>query len=178
MLLLMMLMPLQAFAMEEVAVEIPFTIENASGTVVIEAIDGAPLPEKTEYVDVTAGKIVLSYGEPGDYAYKIYQKAGTQQDVTYDGTVYDVIVSVFVNEKGGLYTVVTVSVPGDSTKPDSLVFTNILPEPKDPTGNANTPATGDQTHLSGWIMLAAVSFAGVLVIVPVSRRRYEAKNDR
>ena len=170
-LLLMVLMPMQAFAMEEVTVEIPFTIENASGTAVIEAIDGAPLPEETEFASVTEGVFALSYGEPGDYAYKIYQKPGEVAGVTYDETVYDVVVSVFVNEEEGLYTVVTISIAGDANKPESVVFTNILPEP----GNPNTPPTGDETHLSLWILLAAVSVTGVFATVPAVRRKRDGQ---
>ena len=177
-LLLIMLMPMQAFAVEAATAEIPFTIENASGTVVIEAIDDAPLPEKTEFADVTEGTFALAYGDPGDYVYKIYQKPGTEPDVTYDETVYNVVVSVFVDEDDeSLYTVVTISVAGNPSKPESVVFTNILPETENPSGNPNTPPTGDETHLPLWTVLAAISLAGVLCIVPAVRRKRDAHVD-
>lgn len=160
------LMPLQAFAMEGVSAELPFTVENTTGTVVIEAVDGAPLPEQTEFAGVTEGKFILSFEDPGDYAYKVYQKPGTEAGVTYDKTIYDAVVSVFVNEEDEPYTVVTLSIAGDTLKPEKIKFTNLLPTPS----GGNDPSTGDNSRLWLWILLSAVSLAGILLLASLNRK--------
>lgn len=120
-----MAMPMQAFARETATVEIPFTVKNGSGTVVIEAVGGAPLPEQTEFVGVSEGKLTAKYTEPGDYCYRIYQRPGTEKGITYDSTVYEICVSVFVKEDGTLYSVVACNEEGSPQKTDEVVFENI-----------------------------------------------------
>lgn len=126
--LIMAMLPIQALAMDSVTVEVSFTVENTPGTVVIEAVGGAPVPAQTEMSDVLEGTFDLTFNEPGNYAYKVYQKQGlddyTAYYKTYDDTVYDVVVSVFWNEQNELYGVVTASIPGDSYKPGEIVFVN------------------------------------------------------
>ena len=65
-LLLTVAMPVQAFAMDSVTAEIPFTVENAPGTVVMEAMHGAPEPEQSAFENVSEGKFVLRFDEPED----------------------------------------------------------------------------------------------------------------
>ena len=126
--LFLMAMPICAMAMESVTVDVSFTVENTPGTVVIEAVDGAPLPAQTEFKDAQEGTFSLTFTEAGTYAYKVYQKQGlgdyTDYYEFYDDTVYDVVVSVFFDDNYELYGIVTASIPGDSYKPDEIVFTN------------------------------------------------------
>ena len=126
--LFLMAMPICAMAMGSVTVEFSFTVENTPGTVVIEAVDGAPLPAQTEFKDAQEGTFSLTFSEPGYYAYKVYQKQNLNDYTAYyefyDDTVYDVVVSVFLNENNELYGIVTASIPGDSYKPDEIVFVN------------------------------------------------------
>lgn len=138
-LLLIMAMPLQAFAMESVTAEIPFFVANISGTVVIESIDDAPLPEVTEFENVSNGTFEICYTEPNDYYYKLYQIPGSQYEVIYDEKVYSVIVSIFVDENGELYPVITVSIDGSDHKPDKIVFMNSVYN-NPPTPPDDTPA--------------------------------------
>lgn len=111
-----------------VSVEVPFTVENTPGTVVIDAQDGAPLPAQTEFSDTQEGSFSLTFTEPGYYAYKVYQKQGLDDYTAYyefyDDTEYDVVVSVFTDDDNDLSAYVTVSIPGDAFKPDGIVFTN------------------------------------------------------
>ena len=129
MLLMMTLcVPMEVAAYESVTVEVTFTVENTPGTVVIEAVGKEPLPAVTELSDVLEGSFAITYAEPGDYFYRVYQKQGLEDYTAYyekyDDTVYDVEVSVFIDKNGELYGVVTASIPGDSHKPDGVVFTN------------------------------------------------------
>lgn len=135
-LLLIMAMPFTAFAMEGITVRIPFSVEKAPGTIVIKAIDDAPVPVVTEFTNVTEGEFEINFTEPGDYYYSIRQRGGTAQSITYDETVYTALVSVFADENGELYAVLTVSAAGHSHKPERIVFANTVeaPEPGiDPT---------------------------------------------
>lgn len=135
-LLLMVTMPFTAFAMEGITVRIPFSVEKAPGTIVIKAIDDAPIPVMTEFTNVTEGEFEIDFTEPGDYYYSIRQLVGTAQSITYDETVYTALVSVFADENGELYAVLTVSAAGHSHKPERIVFTNTVEAPDpgiDPT---------------------------------------------
>lgn len=126
--LFLMAMPICAMAMGSVTVEFSFTVENTPGTVVIEAVDGAPLPAQTEFKDAQEGTFSLTFSEPGYYAYKVYQKQGLDDYTAYyefyDDTVYDVVVSVFLDDNNEPYGIVTASIPGDSHKPEEIVFVN------------------------------------------------------
>lgn len=150
-------MPIQAFAMEGFTAEIPFTVENTPGTVVMEALDGAPAPTVAEFQNVAEGTFTLTFDDPGDYCYRIYQIKGDESDVIYDDTVYNVVVSVFVDENGGLYAVVTLSVDGDAHKPEEVQFKNTLSFTPD---HPNPPQTGDNTNLKLYITLMFMSLFG------------------
>lgn len=123
-LLFLSVMQIPVFAAENTVVELPFTIENTPGTVVIEPLDGAPAPAQEQFTEVTEGRFALSFSDPGDYRYRIYQKPGTLPCVTYDETVYDVMISVFVDDNGSLYSVTVLSIDGEAHKPEQVVFTN------------------------------------------------------
>lgn len=180
-LLLLLVMPIQAFAMENVTAEISFTVKNAPGTVVMEAIDDAPLPEQTVFEKVTQGKFEITYTQPGDYYYKIYQKAGTQQNITYYSTVYMVRVITLVSEEDTMYPVVTVYIENSSQKTDNIEFENTLTNPSVPveptnpskptdanehttTNSPDKPYTGDESQLGLWIMLMALSLIGIITV--------------
>lgn len=181
-LLLTLAMPFQANASGAATAEIPFAVKNASGTVVIEAVDGAPLPKQTEFEGVSTGKFEFSFTRPGEYCYKVYEKTGTEQGVTYDGTVYSVCIAVFSNNDGSLYSVTAVNVEDSSQKAEIVEFENTLAEPSEPiepteptVPSAPTeptspdlpgtpPATGDNSRLGLWILLMAFSLLGIAVV--------------
>ena len=179
-LLLLLVMTIPAFALEAVTVEISFAVKNAPGTVVIEAVDDAPLPEQTVFETATEGVLELSFSEPGNYEYKIYQKPGTGSGVTYDSTVYSVCVAVFTNEDGSLYCVVAANIEGSAQKADDVVFENTV-EPTSPSTPGNTPQTGDDSRLGLWILLMALSLVGIVafsVFGIVASRRSEKRKQK
>lgn len=166
-LLFLLAIPMQALAMETATAEISFTVKNAPGTVVMEALRDAPEPEKTAFDGASAGTFVLSFNEPGDYYYEIYQKTQTQTGVTYDDTVYEVWISVLVDDDGKLYSVAAVNAQDSTQKTDEILFENTpVPssEPSNPTTTdvPDTPYTGDSSRLPLWIALMAVSFFGLV----------------
>ena len=126
-LLLLMTTPQLALAMESVTAEIPFTIERTPGTVVIEAVYDEPLPDVTEIPDVLEGMFQITYSEPGNYHYRVYQIPGSNEHAKYDEIIYNVHVSVFVDEDTEvLYAVVTLGHDGIIEKPEKIVFANTL----------------------------------------------------
>ena len=185
-LFLMLAMSFQAFAEGAATAEIPFAVNNASGTVVVEAVDGAPLPKQTEFEGVSTGKFEFSFTKPGEYYYKVYQKSGTEQGVTYDSTVYSVCIAVFSNNDGSLYSVTAVNVEDSSQKAEIAEFENTLAEPTTPptepsspteptvpsaptepttpSSPSTPPSTGDNSRLSLWVLLMAFSLLGIAVL--------------
>lgn len=163
--------PVQAFAAEAVTAVIPFTVKNALGTVVIEAVNDAPLPAQTAWEAVSEGTFELVFTEPGDCFYKIYQTPGTEPDVTYDSTVYEVCVSVFVTEEGDLYTVTAIAGEGEPQKAAEIAFENLRATPTPaPTPPGKLPQTGDSSDPGIWVMLLAVSLLGVLCCLPLRKK--------
>ena len=134
--------PVQALAAQSMTAVIPFAVEYAPATVVLEAIDGAPMPETSEFTGVSSGAFEITYNDPGNYYYTVRQTGGTDENIQYDDTVYDVAVSILVNEgTGDWYAIVVISIDGDAHKPDSIAFDNIhltgdLRISKTVTGNA------------------------------------------
>ena len=125
-LVLMILMTsLPAMAEGSIKAEIPFTVEYAPGTVVMEALDGAPDPTPGRMEGKAEGTFVVELTKPGNYAYTMVQLPGADENVTYDATVFEVDVSVMVNEDGSLYTTVTVSVAENTHKPEKIAFVNV-----------------------------------------------------
>ena len=155
-------MALPVLAMTQVEAELPFTVEGASGTVRIEAEDGAPLPEVTEFTGEGTGKFTMQYTEPDDYVYRVYQLPGGETDVTYDETEYRVLVS---------------ATEGSVQKPAEIVFTNerIQPPTPDtpPEHHSKTPTphvkTGDYTQLGLYIGLFLV--AGLAIFLVLRKRK-------
>ncbi|MCH5190574.1 MAG: hypothetical protein J1F23_00270 [Oscillospiraceae bacterium] len=182
-LLLLLAIPVQVFAVEAATAEISFTVKNASGTVVIEAVDNAPLPMQTVFEGASTGKFLISFSEPGDYCYKVYQNAGTEQDVIYDSTVYTVCISVFLDENGELYSVTAVNIENSSQKAEDVEFENTLPtestepnvpseptEPTEPNSPDTPPHTGDESRLELWTLLMALSFIGIIAATVFYKR--------
>ena len=103
------------------------------------------------------------------------QKPGTESGVTYDEVMYIVIVSVSVNDEGGLYTMITLGVEGDANKPERISFTNQRPTPA-PTPTATPsqgepPKTGDDSAPGLWLAVLAASALGLGAIGAGQGRR-------
>ena len=170
-------MALPVLAMTQVEAELPFTVEGACGTVRIEAEDGTPLPEVTEFTGEGTGKFTMQYTEPDDYVYRVYQLPGGETDVTYDETEYRVLVSVIVNDDGNLIPRITLATEGSVQKPAEIAFTNerIQPPTPDtpPEHHPKTPTphvkTGDYTQLGLYIGLFLV--AGLAIFLTLRKRK-------
>ena len=84
-----MVFPLSALAAEPVRVEIPVSVElsgeapspEETYTVVLQAVDNAPMPENNTLTITGAGTAsfsAISYSTPGLYSYTVAQQAAPQ----------------------------------------------------------------------------------------------------
>ena len=99
-------------------------------TVVMEAQNERnelPLPEQNQIqmgADGSGTFDAILYTTPGDYQYHIRQLAGTDQNIEYDVTEYDVTVRVLNVEGGGLEAEVWALKSGQPDKQSRIVFHN------------------------------------------------------
>ena len=160
--------------------------------VVMEAITkGAPEAEKMEEKVTGAGKVTfgpIHYTAPGDYQYRIYQKAGTTKRFTYDNTVYIVTVRVQNDEEGGLAAELWAVKEGTESKIDEVQFQNKYKAPNNgggggggshrteetvtytttviqQPGGLRAPQTGDAQQPLLWGALILLSLSGSMVLV-------------
>ncbi len=149
-------------------------------TVTIEGEEGAPMPEQTTLL-LSGGEAGafegLTYTEPGDYTYTIRQTAGSTEYMTYDETVYTVVVQVTNAEDGGLTYQIYASGDDDpTTKTASVGFLNTYAPPAASTPSTDTPKTGDDAP----VLLPAALLAGAmaaLILMAALRKRPAGQND-
>lgn len=125
-------------------------IEQTASKIILEAEqEGAPLPNQTEIVLKKAGKGEfgpITYTTPGDYRYKVYQKAEDKEYFAYDSTVYTVTVRILNGEEGGLKAEIWAIKEKNQNKADSIKFTNRYQKP-DTGGKTNGITTGGKTSM-------------------------------
>ena len=123
-LLVLLAMPVQVFAEGSVTVEIPFTVNGAPATVVMEAQEAAPAPETDRFVNTAGGTFRLSFSEAGTYQYAVYQEPGPDETLEYEGTIFDVQITIEEQTDGTLASRVEISRRGNAHKVEAIVFTN------------------------------------------------------
>ena len=158
-LLLALAAPVQALAAEEAWAVIPFTVEYASGTVVMEALDGAPAPVQAEFPGEVEGEFAIRYVKPGNYVYRVYQKPGADENLEYDRTVYRVEVTVLRSD-GNLNASVTTSIDGDAHKPDSVAFENVRRTGSLRIAKTVTGGAGDQNRVWHFTITLSEALSG------------------
>lgn len=117
-------------------VKIPVTVEltgeapysEETYTIVLEAVDGAPMPSESMLQitgDGTAEFSAITYSVPGVYEYTVTQQTGNNALGHYDATVYHVKVTVTNTQDGsGLSSTVVAYKNDDTSKTDTIRFTN------------------------------------------------------
>lgn len=143
-------------------------------------------------VGVATGRFdKISYTEPGDYKYKIYQIEGSRKDIIYDDSVYEVTVRVVNKETGELTAEVWAVKNQSEQKVDEIRFINyyngITPpttESKPQTTHHTTtntitkssvgtysPKTGDYSNLFRWGAIAIVCLTCIFLLVFTGKRK-------
>ena len=124
--------------------------------------------EVASSADGTAGfQISFGYDDIGkSYTFKLYEKKGSTAGVTYDTTVYTVIVKVEVNPDGTIKTIIN----DVDTNGIELAFTNIYEKPE-------TPVTGDDfpiIMLGGLMVISALAIVMLMLTKKKKRGKYAA----
>ena len=200
--------PFSTFAAQDVKVRIPVTIQTSgetpspeeSYTVVLQAVDDAPMPSENVLKITGAGESafgVIQYTAPGIYCYTITQTSGVDERGQYDQTIYYVKVSVTNGENGNLETVIAAHTDQEMTDAKrDITFTNYY-KPKKKTSESTTETisttktkpetrsgnkenagkksknkvkTGDNTNTTLFAILLFASGTGLLIIA-ISRYR-------
>lgn len=95
--------------------------------------------------------------------YTVKEIPGTDSCVTYDKTVYTIVVTVKDNEEGG----VTASYTVNNDVADVMKFTNIYT----PKQTDESPKTGDSSNIGMWITLLAISGGALVTRTVVDRKK-------
>ncbi|OUO63547.1 FctA domain-containing protein [Collinsella sp. An268] len=128
--------------------EFEFELKGAQGNVVATATNDA---------DGAVTFEPQTFGDAGTYEFTISEVQGDAEGVTYDTTVYNVVLTLVDNGRGGL-EVTELTYNGAAALP---VFTNTYTEPPAPVGPDEViPATGDAAVAA---VAATVAIGGTLV---------------
>lgn len=134
--------------------------------------DGLPMPENREISiagDSSSAFEGLRYTAPGDYVYTVTQKAGNTEFMTYDETVYTVVVQVTNAADGGLTYQVYASRDDDTeSKSAEISFINTYSPP--PEENPSAPQTGDTNSVGEYAAISAVAAAALFLMVFIFKR--------
>lgn len=171
------------FSYTSLRCDIPFTCTRADVTgdntydVVIESLtSNNPMPANTVITlqDGGTGSFSIEITEPGTYTYKIYQRSGTNSEIVYDDTTYNVTLFVTTDEAGNLECRVILSKDG-LVKPTEVAFVNCA---------ARQPISSIVTTVSTGDAVSILSICGVMVIglgailfVRVTKKRKEAQDE-
>lgn len=172
-----MVLSLPVYAATE-SVELSIEVENIvegdtppsaeDFTFILEAVDGAPMPESRTITISGAGTgyfLPITYTEPEPYHYILREVIGSTKGYTYDDRIYDVTVQVTTDEMGMLHASMYVCEQGSEWKTETVKFVNQYkdvavkdPEESKEPENVKTPETGDNTNPVLWSVLGSASF--------------------
>lgn len=110
----------------------------------------APLPQKdTVLINKSGeGSFKIEITEPGTFVYRVYQEKGTDAEVKYDDTQYDVYVYVTSDENDKLSYMVSVNYADTDVKPISVSFENESTKviPDKPSEDTESPTVDTSTQ--------------------------------
>ncbi len=101
-------------------------------------------------------------------SYTVKEIAGSDTHITYDQTVYTVVVTVKDNEKGGVTASCTVNGAADG----AIAFTNIYTPA---TVQPDNPQTGDNFNIGIWIALFFISGGALITLTVAGRKKKDAE---
>lgn len=153
------------------------TKEMPEFTVLLRGED-VPLPAVSSLQISGTGRGVfgpITYTQPGDYEYQVYQQTGKKEDISYDKNIYDVTVRIVWDANDELAAEVWTSREGEEQKQGQILFSNQWINNETPV-KEETPAptptptvkktaksiikTGDSQQIEEYLLLALAA-AGV-----------------
>ena len=182
--LLLFLFSFQVFAEEaSVIARIPV---SCIGVNTAEEFQFIIIADSSEYQTVLKDTVFLkneemdcfetSYTYPGTYRYTVKQIIGSNDDMIYDETSYEVVVYVTSDEEGILYAQPIIFKEGDNEKLESILFINeriLKGNNLDVTKNI---PTGDHIFLS--VIVYSLSFLISVLLITFVIYRHCGKNNR
>jgi pilin isopeptide linkage protein len=122
--------------------------------------DEYPQPEKSSIeLKDGEGSFFVTFTEPGDYTYRVYQEKGDNEETLYDDTAYEIHISVMnkgwdsgesqqsIDEKAELIYYMSVNYVGNNEKPSVIMFAN-KPVKEGTTEKTTEKTTGKTTESS------------------------------
>lgn len=141
-------------------------MQEGEFTFVLKDEDGQVLQTTKNTAD---GKIIfdaIKYDFEGTYTYTVEEVSLEEATITYDDTIYTIVVEVVDNKNGNLESSITMTSNKDE-KSESIVFKNIYTEPEKPTDTNNT---GDQNNIFQYAGLMGISLVGMIVALETKKR--------
>ncbi|BAH82256.1 LPXTG cell wall anchor domain-containing protein [Streptococcus dysgalactiae subsp. dysgalactiae] len=149
---------------------------------IIEAKDvNAPMPQSNQLELKGSSKGFfddITFGNVGEYHYRVYQKAGSDKRYTYDSTVYEVTVYVsYDSQKETLDARITANKVGEEAKREILFQpTYFLEHPQPKTSQSQKHQVRGKFPSTGEIVSSAAILGGVLLVSSVSVLFISKKN--
>ena len=175
-LLLLFRISVSAFAAEAAGADIPVVIDGGGTAYMIPEVN-SPLPtDNAIRVDNgRTGHFYINFTEPGEYHYTITARFSDADGERDADETFRLTVTVYEREDGVLYTVAVINSNQNEGKPDLVRFRE-TPEPSTepptepsteppttppPPGPPGTPRTGDESHLTRYVLAAMMASAGL-----------------
>lgn len=174
-------MVVRAYAAEQPEISVPITIslqgtlpyptENYTVALKADNVD-YPMPEDasdgTYFLTITGEDTenfpTITYERVGIYTYSVYQVAGTNQQCTYDDTVYSLIVTISNKaDYSGLEATAILYPEPNGNKSSGAEFTNKYKVDL-PADTSDVVKTGDESSPLLYAVLFMVSTGGIVIL--------------
>ena len=171
--LLFIVFPVAAeFMYTPLTVEIPVSLERAGIAnendyeIVIEPdTKGSPMPDQDSITFLSGTRTFsIEVNEPGTYEYRIYERAGSNNKIIYDSTLYTVTLFVTQDDNGILEAQVILS-NGSLFKPTAISFVNRA------SGSGSVVVTGEDVSTFVTLAMFAFAISGAIVAIVLVRRK-------
>lgn len=114
----------------------------------------------------------LSFYQQGSFTYTISEVLGDDPDVVYDQSVYTVTVDVTKDDNGNYLAAVSYAKDGEAYVGTPIFANTTVPEPIIPSA----PQTGDNTNMTLWAGLMAVSAVALIAAAFIGRKKLDEEH--
>ena len=135
-------------------------VSGGYGEVEMYAVDGNPYKPDSDRkaANIDGNRFYVTFDEPGNYGYRIYQIPGSDPAMVYDTKVYDILFCITTDSIGQLSVKTVITETNHENKVDEILFRNYR--------KFTSVNTGDESDLGFFANLFSVS-AGIITIAIV-----------
>lgn len=166
-----------AFAADAAGAEIPVEIDGGGTAYMIPEVN-SPLPTEHELCvdNGRTGRFYIAFTEPGEYHYTIKAAFSEPGGEAAAEETFRVTVTVLARADGTLETIVVITSSASAEKQTLIRFrkptapapttpgTPVTPGTPGTPGKPGTPNTGDESHLTRYLLIATASAAGLFCL--------------